>query len=54
MAETSMSKRLNVIVPDELYEKLVKYAETERRTKSQLTVFAIEFYLNYLEEQSSK
>lgn len=37
-----MSQRLNAIIPDDVYENLLRIAETEKRTKSQMAAILIE------------
>lgn len=37
-----MSQRLNAILPDDVYEELLRFAESEKRTKSQMAALLIE------------
>lgn len=37
-----MSGRVNVILPDEVYDLIRKLAEAERRSQSQMTAFLVE------------
>ncbi|MDF5719196.1 MAG: hypothetical protein PUP91_01620 [Rhizonema sp. PD37] len=37
-----MSQRLNAILPDNVYEELLMFAQTEKRTKSHMAALLIE------------
>lgn len=41
-AEKDMSGRVNVVLPDEVYELVKNLAETERRSQSQMTAILVE------------
>ncbi len=41
-AEKDMSGRVNVVLPDEVYELVKDLAETERRSQSQMTAILVE------------
>lgn len=41
-AENDMSGRVNVVLPDEVYEVVKDLAETERRSQSQMTAILVE------------
>jgi hypothetical protein len=40
--ENDMSGRVNVVLPDEVYELVKDLAETERRSQSQMTAILVE------------
>lgn len=41
-AENNMSGRVNVVLPDEVYELVKNLAKTERRSQSQMTAILVE------------
>jgi hypothetical protein len=50
-----MSQRLNAILPDLVFEDLIKLADSEKRTKSQMAAILIEEAIaNRKEKQEDK
>lgn len=47
-----MSQRLNAILPDGVFEKLLRLSEQEKRTKSQMAAILIEEAINAREQDA--
>ena len=49
-----MSQRLNAILPDDVFEKLLRFSEQEKRTKSQMAALLIEEAITARERDAKK
>lgn len=49
-----MSQRLNAILPDDVFEKLLRLSEQEKRTKSQMAAILIEEAITARERDAKK